>query len=383
MKIYDVIIIGGGAAGLSAATAASKLGKNILILDMGPQVARKVSASGGGRCNFTNIAVSAQRYFGNNPDFVRSAISRVTPPEILDWAKNHNIQYVEKTAGQYFCATGAETVVKALLQDASHATIFTETCVNTIVKQDDCFYVTTDKKNFVAKSIIIATGGTSFPALGVSDFGYKVAKQFGHKIIPIRPALCAIGTKIFSPDLSGISTDVEIQIGKEIIQDSMLFTHFGIGGPAVYRATVRNFNDIIINLLPDINVYDLFQKAKQTSGRKTVSNILADKLPLRLARWLCSDTKNIADYKDSDLKSIADKINRLVIPKEDVKLHSLQSAEVVRGGVDTSQISSKTMESKLCKGLYFAGEVLDIAGDLGGFNLHWAWASGRIAGENA
>ena len=163
----------------------------------------------------------------------------------------------------------------------------------------------------------------------------------------------------------------------------MLFTHFGIGGPAVYRATVRNFNDIIINLLPDINVYDLFQKAKQTSGRKTVSNILADKLPLRLARWLCSDTKNIADYKDSDLKSIADKINRLVIPKEDIKLHSLQSAEVVRGGVDTSKISSKTMESKLCKGLYFAGEVLDIAGDLGGFNLHWAWASGRIAGENA
>lgn len=383
MKLYDIIIIGGGAAGLSAAATASKCDKKTAVIDTGKQLARKVAASGGGRCNFTNMAVSAKRYFGNNPDFVRSAISRVAPADILDWAKNHNIQYVEKAAGQYFCATGAETVVKALLQDASNATIFTETCVNTISKQDNCFSIITDKQHFLAKSIIIATGGISFPALGVSDFGYKVAKQFGHKIIPIRPALCAIETKAFSSDLSGISTNVEIQIGKEILQDSMLFTHFGIGGPAAYRATVRDFNDIIINLLPDINAYNLLRQAKQTSGRKTVANILSDKLPLRLARWLCSDTKNIADYKDYELKSIADKINRLVIPKEDIKLHSLQSAEVIRGGVDTSQVSSKTMESKLCKGLYFAGEVLDIAGDLGGFNLHWAWASGRIAGENA
>lgn len=383
MKIYDVIIIGGGAAGLSAAAAASKLGKETAVIDMGKQVARKVSVSGGGRCNFTNMAVSAQRYFGNNPDFVRSAISRVAPTDVLNWAQKHNIQYVEKSAGQYFCATGAETIVKALLQDASDTTIFTETRVNTITKQDNCFSISTDKQHFLAKSIIIATGGTSFPSLGVSDFGCRVAKQFGHKIIPIRPALCAIETKAFSSDLSGISTNVEIQIGKETIKDSILFTHFGIGGPAVYRATVRNFENIVINLLPEVNAYNLLRQAKQTSGRKTVANILSDKLPLRLARWLCADTKNIADYKDSDLKIIADKINCLVIPKEDIKLHSLQSAEVIRGGVDTSQISSKTMESKLCKGLYFAGEVLDIAGDLGGFNLHWAWASGRIAGENA
>lgn len=383
MENYDVIIIGGGAAGLSAAAVAVKRGKKTAVLDMGKPIARKVSASGGGRCNFTNMAVSADHYFGNNPNFVKSAISKISPQAILNWVNQHNIKYVEKAAGQYFCKTSANEIVDALLYDAKRADVFTSTIVCSVEKHDDCFIIKTDNKTFVAKSVIVATGGISFPALTVSDVGYKIAKHFGHKIVPVRPALCAIATNIFPSDLSGISLNVNITVGKSVISDSMLFTHFGIGGPAVYRATVRDFNDICLNLVPEINVYELLRETKKRNGKKTVAGLLSKFIPSRVAKWACPDSQNIADYKDSELKSTADRINNIILHKQNIKLHSIQSAEVVRGGVDTSLISSKTMESKLCPGLFFAGEVLDITGDLGGFNLHWAWASGRIAGENA
>lgn len=251
--------------------------------------------------------------------------------------------------------------------------------------KNELFRIKTNKNFYTAKSVIIATGGISYPVLNVSDVGYKIAKKFGHKIIPVRPALCAISTKIFSSELSGISLDVEINIGKEIIYDSMLITHFGLGGPAIYRATVRNIDaDIHINLLPNTNVFEWLKIQKQQNGKKSLANILSSKLPLRLARWLTQKSnKNIADYKDTELKLISHNVSDIIVKKDDFKLYNLQSAEVVRGGVSTEQISSKTMESKLCPGMFFAGEVLDVTGDLGGFNLHWALSSGRIAGENA
>lgn len=383
MKYYDVIIIGGGAAGLSAAGKVVRRRKSVAILDMGDTLGRKVLASGGGRCNFTNMAAAVDRYFGKNPRFVKSAISRVSPTDILNWAKSHNIFWIEKAPGQFFCKNGASDVLNALLKDAQKAKIYTKTSIKEVSKPDDKFMVFTDQGNFSTSSLIIATGGTSFPALQVSDFGYKIAKQFGHKIIPVRPALCAISTNYFPAELSGISVKVMLTVGKEKIYDDMLFTHFGLGGPAIYRATVRNLDDFNINLLPDINAYDFLREAKKLSGKKNVATILSEKLPMRIAKWFCSESKNIADYKDSELKIIADKISNIKILAKDIKLNSLQSAEVVRGGVDTNELSSKTMESKLCPGLFFAGEVIDVAGDLGGFNLHWAWASGRIAGENA
>lgn len=383
MTKYDVIIIGAGAAGLSAAASALSRGRRVAILDMGNVPARKISVSGGGRCNFTNNAVAADRYFGNNPDFVRSAIARVKPNDILNWARQNNIKWTEKSPGQYFCVDGANVIVDALMHNARGANIWTSTVVTGVSRNLTGFLIQSDQGDFAAQSVIVATGGISFSALGVSDVGYKIAKQFGHKIIPVRPALCAIATHVFASDLSGISVDTEICIGREKIRDYMLFTHFGVGGPAIYRATVRDFNDIIINMAPDTNIFDILRRAKTSNGRKSVAGILSETLPNKLAKWICSDTGHIAGYKDSELQKIAEKVNHVVIPRNDITLHGMPSAEVVRGGVDTSQISSKTMESMICPGLFFAGEVMDIAGDLGGFNLHWAWASGRVAGENA
>ena len=210
MNQYDVIIIGAGAAGLFAAKSALARGKRVAILEMGDTPARKVMASGGGRCNITNDAVSHSRYFGKNPDFVRGALSRVTPGDIINWAHEHNIQLVEKTSGRYFCADGADAVVNALMDDTNGADFINNTCVKSVTKSGEIFNVVTNNKTYTAKSVIVATGGISFPTLGVSDIGYKIAKSFGHKIVPVRPALCAIATPTFPTEFAGISLDAEI-----------------------------------------------------------------------------------------------------------------------------------------------------------------------------
>lgn len=386
MYKYDVIIIGAGASGLSAARTAVACGRSTAVFDMGHAPARKVMASGGGRCNITNASVARDRYFGENPDFVRGAIARVTPNDILEWMTDNRLAWTEKSAGQYFCATGAADVADALRTSADGAKIILDTPVRDVSKSDGQFVVITDKGDYAANSVIIATGGISFPTLGVSDTGYKIAKKFGHKIVPIRPALCAIATNIFPSDLAGVSTNVEIDVGGEKIRDSMLITHFGIGGPAAYRASVRNAGcDMVINLMPGIDAAQWLRYAKKSVGRKSPVSVLATKLPARIAKWIIGDAPmhRIADIKDAALNAIADRISHITIRAGEYKYHNLQSAEVVRGGVDTREVSSKTMESKLCPGLFFAGEVLDIAGDLGGFNLHWAWASGIVAGQNA
>lgn len=376
MKTYDIIIIGAGASGLFAAGRLCKKCKNICIIDMGNTPARKVAISGGGKCNFTNTHADYRHYFGKNPEFTRSALTRMTPNNTLNWAKSHNIKFFEKTPGQYFAEKSSD-ITNALLQDIDNTEIVLSTCVQETTKQNDLFLIKTDTGNFQAKKLIIATGGISYANMGTSDIGYKIAKSFGHKIIPPRPALCGIATKVFDSALSGISLAVEIKIDKETIYDDMLFTHFGIGGPAIYRTSVRNLeNGFTINLLPGLDAFQWLKSQKQTNGKKLLKTVLSTKLPERIAEFISNQkTKNIADYRDTELQEIATNINRINIAQGTFSLHNFQSAEVTRGGVDTSEISSKTMESKLCNGLYFIGEVLDIAGDLGGYNLQWAWAS--------
>ncbi|MBN1324758.1 MAG: aminoacetone oxidase family FAD-binding enzyme [Alphaproteobacteria bacterium] len=383
MNKYDVIIIGCGASGLSAARAALANNRSVLLLDMGDKSARKVWVSGGGRCNFTNTAATYDKYFGKNPEFVRSVLALVKPSDILDWVKKHNLEYVEKAPGQFFCATTSSDIVSALNEDAQGADILLNTTVTNIEKQNNEFEVQTNDRNFNCKSIIIATGGVSYPALGVSDFGYIIAKKFGHKIIPIEPGLVGLKTQIFSSYLSGISMDVEIKTDKKTISDSLLFTHYGIGGPAAYRASLFDLNkDFHINFLPNLNVYDFLTKAKKTDGKKSLPTLLSIYLPARFAKLVCSDTNtNIADYKDSEISIVAKMVNDFIISGGTLKRLGLENAEVVKGGVSTEFISSKTMESKLCPGLFFAGEVMDITGDLGGFNLHFAFASGLTAGS--
>ncbi len=379
MNTFDIIIIGAGASGLMAAARAVSAGKSVCVLDMGATPGRKVGVSGGGKCNFTNLRANHTHYFGQNPDFVRGALARWTPQNTVDWVKSHGIKIYEKTPGQYF-AESSTKIINALLTDAHGAKILSNATVNSVHKIDNKFVVMTiNGATYSAHKLVVATGGMSYANLGVSDIGYKIAKQFGHKIVPIRPALCAIKTDFFNAGLSGISIPVEIKINRDIIHDDMLFTHFGLGGPAIYRATARDLsNGITINLLPNIEIFDWLRENKKTNGKKQLKTILATKLPERVAEFITNgDTRNIADWRDSELRDITDKIANIKIAKP--ALQTLELAEVTRGGIDTAQISSRTMESKLCPNLYFIGEVLDIAGDLGGYNLQWAWASAHAA----
>jgi len=375
MKTFDIIIIGAGASGLITAARGVAANKTTCVIDMGSTPARKVAVSGGGKCNFTNTAANHKHYFGTNPEFTRGAMARWTPTDTIGWIKSHDIQIHEKSPGQYF-AESATDIVNALLADAKGAKIELNTTVQSIEKLDDKFIITcNNNKKFITKKLVIATGGISYAQLGTSDIGYKIAKQFGHKIIPPRPALCGIKTTIFDAALSGISLPVEIKIGREVINDNMLFTHWGLGGPAIYKASVRDIeNGFTINLLPDIDTFQWLKLQKQTNGKKQVKTILGTKLPERVAEFLTNqNTKNIADWRDNELHDLTNKITNIKIEK--FSLQKFDTAEVTRGGIDTTQISSKTMESKLCRDLYFVGEVMDIAGDLGGYNLQWAWAS--------
>ena len=385
MNKYDIIIIGAGAAGLMAAATAVARGKQVLVLEMANAPARKVMISGGGNCNITNTNATFNRYVGKNPQFTRGALATVTPADILNWANKNKLKPFEKTPGRYFCAAGANAVVNALINNVKGANILYNTPVTKVIKQQDKFTVLTPKSTFTANAVIVATGGISFDSVGVSDIGYKIAKDFGHKIIPVRPALCAIATSQTPNDLSGLSVNVQISVEKHKIQDDLLFTHFGIGGPAVYRASLFDMSDgFYIDFIPNTDITNIIYEAKQKNGRIKTTTLISQYLPIRLAKWLTNNnTQNIADLNKTDIQEIANKIHNFYINNSDIKMHNMKSAEVVRGGISTDDISSKTMESKICKNLFFVGEVLDITGDLGGFNLHWAWASGIIAGQNA
>lgn len=382
MKTYDVIIIGAGAGGLKTAAELRVRKKSVLIIDMGDTPARKVAISGGGKCNFTNMSADYTHYVGKNPNFVRSALAQFSPIDTLDWVKRHKIKYYEKDPGRFFTQTGTGDIVDTLIKDIGDTEIKYNSNVIDVVKDNNVFTIKTNGGYFQSKSLIIASGGISWESVGVSNIGHIIAKKFGHKIEPIRPALCAMKTKCFNSELSGISLPVEIKIEKHTIRDDLLFTHFGIGGPATYRASLFGANKFTINFAPDSDIETLLLNAKRTNGKKSLTNVVADILPQKLARFICeNDARNIADYKDSEIKAVAKHITQFEI--DDAKAIGLQSAEVTAGGVSTDKISSKTMESLLCSRLFFVGEVMDITGDLGGFNLQWAWSSGFVAGNNA
>lgn len=381
MKKYDVIILGAGAAGLKAASILRSRKKSVLIIDMGAKPARKIEISGGGNCNFTNLNADYTHYFGKNPQFVRSALNQWTPTDTLNWVKSHNIKFIEKEPGRFFCANGTDDIINAMIHDIGTTEIKYNTNITDVEKNDNIFITKTNHGDFYSLSLIIATGGISYPHLGVSNIGHIIAKKFGHKIEPIRPALCAIKTNAFNGgNLAGISTRVAIKNTQ--INDDLLFTHFGIGGPATYRATVYLDSDITIDFVPGIDILQLFKETKKSNGKKSVVGIIEKLVPNKLARFLCNnDTRNVADVRDSELSSISNKIKNFTIT--DWSAVGMQSAEITFGGISVDKISSKTMESKICNDLYFAGEVLDISGDLGGYNIQWALSSGYTAGLNA
>ena len=388
--MYDVIIIGAGAAGLMCASLAGRRGLKVLILEHNDRPGKKILISGGGRCNFTNIHTSPQNFLSENLHFAKSALSRFGSSDFIKMIKDHKISFHEKKLGQLFCAGSASQIVKMLLDECDKYGVEIQLgCkVSSLARSPEGHFIfDTDKGSFQSKKAVMATGGLSFPKIGASDFGYKIAKQFGLKLTPLAPALDGFtlgGEFSFIKDLSGVSLDCNLTCENGIsFRENILFTHKGLSGPAALQGSLywRPGESIFLNLLPDMDVLKLLREEKSSGSRKHIKNILAQYFPMRFSESFClqyfPELGGINQIAEKPLVLLAEKLsNWQIIPSGTV---GYSKAEVTRGGVDTNELSSKTMEAKKVPGLYFIGEVIDVTGWLGGYNFQWAWASAYAA----
>ena len=385
MNQHDVIILGAGASGLWCALTAAKRGRKVVVVDHARKAGRKILIAGGGKCNFTNIDLSVANYHCKNIHFCKSALARFTPWHMVEYLSLHNIPWEERDHSQLFCTRSAQDITEALYNDCLEHNVrfeFNEQ-IKAVRKNDDNFTVTLTSSEHKAESVVIALGGSAWPQAGATDEGYKFARQFGHKIIPTFPALVPLmmPSNWNLKNLSGIAIPATLSCNKKHYTENLLFTHKGISGPAVLQISAhwKKGDTLTINLLPYNNIEDILDEA---GSKPLVRTILARYIPERLASALIPKQlgdKQIAQLSKKDLLQLNECVHAFtVIP---TGTEGMKKAEVTGGGVDTNSVSSKTMESKLCSGLYFTGEVLDVTGDLGGFNLHWAWASGNAAGE--
>ncbi len=383
---FDVIIIGGGAAGLFCAIEAGKRGRRVLVIEHNAAVGRKIIISGGGRCNFTNVNTSPENFISKNPHFIRSALARYTPQDFVELVKSHRIEFYEKKLGQMFCRDRSNLIVEMLVSECRKARVKIETnCSVLSIKKDNDFLLKTTKGDFNTESLVIASGGLSFPKIGATNFGYKVARQFGLRIEPTRPSLVPM---VFERSLAlarlpGISLEGEVSAGGKSFRENILFTHKGISGPAILQAS--NYwsphEEMEIDLLPDNNISDLI-KADRNS-RKLTSTFLKQYLPERFADSFAAEmlpSKPINELSNRDISNIAELIHSWHVRFRDTE--GWDKAEVTLGGVSTDELSSKTMEANKVSGLYFIGEVVDVTGWLGGYNFQWAWSSGFAAGNS-
>lgn len=400
-----LIILGAGASGLMAASLAARNGQSVIVLDHGPRPARKVLVSGGGRCNFTNLGTGASdyashyysHYISANPQFTRSALARYTPEQALEFLDAHNIRYEVREQGRVFLKKSATQVVDALVRDCQRAG------VNIVLKAEIIsathgaggFAVKTSKGEFQSRRLVIATGGKSWKGIGATGLGYQLAGQFGHTVTELRPGLVPLvlgGKSNPFKDLSGISFTGEITVatntGRHSYTDEVLVTHRGISGPAVLQASShwQKGTALWLNFLPDLpSLADnsvLVWLTKNRHRKTELKNLLAERLPKRLAHALAGHFGGSApmnSYADKTLRQIAQGLDSMELRPTGTE--GFKNAEVTTGGVDTRGVSSKTMESLILPGLYITGEVLDVTGELGGYNLHWAWASAHAAGE--
>jgi len=398
-KQFDVIVIGAGGAGMMCASQAAARGRSVALLDHTNQIGRKILISGGGRCNFTNIHAQPNSFVSQNPHFCKSALSRFMPSDFIELVKKYRIPFHEKKLGQLFCDGSAENIVQMLISECKKAGAeFHLDCrINNIESgkhspdniDEGYFEIHTSRGTYECASLIIATGGLSIPQIGATGFGYEVARQFGLKIIPTTPALDGFNfsnsdLKQFA-DLAGVSVDTKITCNDASFRENILFTHTGLSGPAILQASLywQKSNPIQIDLLPELDATQWLLDLKNSGNRMDAKNVVADKLPKRLAERICQlqriDHSKIFQLNEKQLNELGQSLNNFQIyPAGTV---GYRKAEVTRGGVATSELSSKTMEAKKVKGLYFIGEVVDVTGQLGGFNFQWAWASGYAAGQ--
>lgn len=400
MHQCDVVVIGGGAAGLFCAIEAGKRGRSVVVLEHAERIGKKIAISGGGRCNFTNLNTSPENFISANPHFAKSALARYTPVDFVSLVEKHGIAYHEKKLGQLFCDDSSGSIIEMLLSEASAAKveIHCRSMVLSVSKPvsavpaesssgNDFFRVETENEVFASQSLVIATGGLSIPPLGATDFGYQIAHQFGLKIQDPRPALVPFTLsrqvlRELSP-LSGVSIDALVSCKGQEFRENILITHRGLSGPAILQISSYWFPGlpVTINLLPDHSALELLRE--QENREMELATFLSQFLPRRFAHAWCAlnfQSQPLKHYTPLQLMDIAQKLNHWdIIP---AGTEGYKKAEVTAGGVDTNELSSQTMESKNVPGLYFIGEALDVTGQLGGYNFQWAWASGFAAGQS-
>jgi predicted Rossmann fold flavoprotein len=381
---FDVIVLGAGAAGLMCAIEAAKRGRRVAVLEHADRIGKKILISGGGRCNFTNLHCTPENFHSANPHFCKSALARFTPGDFLALIEKHHIPYHEKTLGQLFCDRSARDVTDMLEQECRTAgvTIFLKMQVGEVRRTTE-YIVSAGELEFHAPAVAIATGGLSIPKIGATGFGYDVARQFGLMVREPRPALVplTLGGEDRSRycDLAGVSADVIASHEKQHFRGNMLFTHRGISGPSILQVSSywKKPEPIAIDLAPGQDVTESLRKTNHARNLIAVRAAYRDVLPVRLAdRWL--DLHAPQKYTDVTLAGLERQTHRWEIVPDGTE--GYEKAEVTAGGIDTGELSAKTLESHKARGLYFIGEVVDVTGQLGGFNFQWAWASGFCAG---
>ncbi len=385
MKQYDAIVIGAGASGLFCAGLLGQKGKNVLVIDMGKKIGRKILISGGGNCNFTNYDVSSENYICSNKHFVKSALNQYTNYDFLAKVSEYQIDYYEKELGQLFCTNGAKEIVSMLKQEckkSNKVTFLLRNQVQKVRKEEDSFFISTSSGEFSSNICIVATGGLSMAGLGVSPIGYQIAKDFGISATPLRASLVPFTYLQKDEDyksLAGISLTAEISCNNKSFINALLFTHRGISGPAILQISnyYRDNQSLYIDFLPSANIEEIIIALKKKSPKMSLKNALITHLPKKLIElWLDKKlfvNKNIADISNKDTQNLIKLVHRFEFKPNGVE--GYKNAEVTLGGVDTNFISSKTMMAKTVENLYFIGEVLDVTGHLGGYNFQWAWSS--------
>jgi predicted Rossmann fold flavoprotein len=395
---YDVVVLGGGAAGLFCAAVAGARGRRVLVLERNERVGKKVLISGGGRANFTNRRVTADNFVSQNPDFARSALARYTPDDFLALVERHRIPWVERKHGQLFCRDSAKAITEMLLEECHRARVEIRTgcrvadVTRLAAEAADAaprFGVRLEGGEALAcRSLVVATGGLSYERLGASDLGYRIARQHGLAIVPPRPGLVPLlWTRAERPrwdELAGVATPARVECGGARFEEALLFTHGGLSGPAILQ--ISNYwrlgESVRIDLLPGADLRDELLQRKARGDTVSAAAVLAERLPRRLAERLVPAplaVRPLAQCAAADLAALAEAVQRFRFqPAEDA---GYDKAEVTLGGVDTAELSSRTLEARRAPGLYFIGEVVDVTGWLGGYNFQWAWASAHAAGE--
>ncbi len=393
-KKFDVVVIGAGAAGLMCAAEAGKRGRSVLVVDHGKKPGRKILISGGGRCNFTNYDVNANNYVCRNPHFVKSALSQYTNWDFIAMVAKYDIAYEERDHGQLFCLDSAKDIVNMLLAECDQPTVSQryQVDVHNIEQTDSGFRLMLNTESVECESLVVATGGLSMPKLGATPFGYQIAEQFGLKMVPttagLVPFTLHVEDKDAFADLSGIAIPAVVETENGVsFKENLLFTHRGLSGPVILQASSYWLpgQAVTIDLLPDVSLDETLNAMREKHPNQSLKNSLARLLPKRLIEVLIERgdlvDKPLKQFNPKDISQMHQYFHNWTIAPNGTE--GYRTAEVTLGGVDTDELSSKTLEAKKVKGLFFAGEVMDVSGWLGGYNFQWAWSSGFVVGQNA